>query len=283
LPGQGRFRSIIVGRVDVEANVGGSVDKVEFYVDNELKETDTQSPFGWTWNEKMTLPPIHRLKVVGYEGDVEVGSDEIQVLYLNPFGFNFIEFIKRDGEYNESDEATSGILFGDEINQRVNATPTLSIDNNAIYNSVVITGTADGDYVEGDVYLKKGLYKITFTYEKLSDRGQADLFIGGVKILDQFDTYNATVLRNQQTTKFAFLEGGKSAVRLANNGKNGSSSGFKIIFGSIRFELVDGKGNGDVVNIWGADSDEEIVRGTERTISAITGSRFNFTRSRYTS
>jgi hypothetical protein len=87
LPGQGRFRSIIVGLVDVEANVGSSVDKVEFYVDNELKETDTETPFGWIWNENMMFPPIHTLKVVGYDGDIEVGSDEIGVLYINPFGF----------------------------------------------------------------------------------------------------------------------------------------------------------------------------------------------------
>ena len=87
LPGQGRFCSIIVGMVNVEANVGESVDKVEFYVDNELKDTDTEAPYEWTWNEKMMFPPIHTLKVVGYEGDVEVGSEEIRVLYLNPFGF----------------------------------------------------------------------------------------------------------------------------------------------------------------------------------------------------
>jgi hypothetical protein len=87
LPAQGQFRSIIVFGVDVEVDVGSSVNKVEFYVDNELKETDTEAPFEWTWNERMTFPPIHSLKVVGYDGDTEVGSDEIRVLYLNPFGF----------------------------------------------------------------------------------------------------------------------------------------------------------------------------------------------------
>ena len=36
------FRAIIIGKVDVELDVGNtSVDKVEFYVDNELKETGT--------------------------------------------------------------------------------------------------------------------------------------------------------------------------------------------------------------------------------------------------
>ena len=87
LPGQGQFRAIIIGKVDVEVEVGSSVDKVEFYVDNELKETDTEAPYIWTWNERMTFPPIHTLKVVGYDDDVEVGSDEIRLLYINPFAF----------------------------------------------------------------------------------------------------------------------------------------------------------------------------------------------------
>ena len=85
LPGQGRFSAIILGKIDVEVEVDSSIDKVEFYVDDELKESDTVEPYSWIWAEKMMFPPIHTLKVVGYAGDVEVGSDEVGVLYLNPF------------------------------------------------------------------------------------------------------------------------------------------------------------------------------------------------------
>ncbi len=85
LPGQGRFSSIILGKIDVEVEVDGSIDKVEFYVDDELKESDTVAPFSWMWAEKMMFPPIHTLKVIGYADDVEVGSDEVGMLYLNPF------------------------------------------------------------------------------------------------------------------------------------------------------------------------------------------------------
>jgi hypothetical protein len=87
LPGQGRFRSIVIFSVDVEVEVGSSVNKVEFYVDNALKDTDTEVPYKWTWNESMAIPPIRNLKVVGYDGDTEIGSDEIGLLYINPFGF----------------------------------------------------------------------------------------------------------------------------------------------------------------------------------------------------
>jgi hypothetical protein len=87
LPSQGQFRSIIIGKVDVEVEVGSSVNKVEFYVDNELKETDTQAPYGWIWDERMLFPPIHQLKVIGYNGETEIGSDEIRLLYINLFSF----------------------------------------------------------------------------------------------------------------------------------------------------------------------------------------------------
>ena len=88
LPGQGRFNSIVVGMVNVEVDIGNnSVDKLEFYVDNELKANDTEAPYEWMWDERMTVPPMKTLKVIGYFDDVEVGNDERSVLYINPFLF----------------------------------------------------------------------------------------------------------------------------------------------------------------------------------------------------
>jgi hypothetical protein len=88
LPGQGRFNAIVIGAVNVEVDIGNtSADKVEFYVDNELKDNDTEAPYEWKWDDRMIVPRIHSLKVVGYENDVEVGSDEIRLLFINPLGF----------------------------------------------------------------------------------------------------------------------------------------------------------------------------------------------------
>jgi hypothetical protein len=88
LPGQGRFNGIVIGMVEVEVNaINPDINKVEFYVDNELKETLTEEPYTWTWNERMVVPPIHQLKVIGYNDDIEIGNDEIHLLYINPFGF----------------------------------------------------------------------------------------------------------------------------------------------------------------------------------------------------
>ena len=80
------FRAIIIGIVDIEVEIENeSIDKIELYVDNELKTTISESPFTWSWNEGLRPPPIHNLKVIAYSGDQEIGSDEIRVLYINPF------------------------------------------------------------------------------------------------------------------------------------------------------------------------------------------------------
>ncbi|HEC82162.1 MAG TPA: hypothetical protein ENI42_07070 [Thermoplasmatales archaeon] len=77
--------AIVVGPVTVEVEVeNGPVDKVEFYVDGVLKETDMVSPFEWTWDEHSLVPPIHSLKVVAYSGE-ETVSDEMFLIYINPF------------------------------------------------------------------------------------------------------------------------------------------------------------------------------------------------------
>ena len=76
--------AIVVGWINVEVNVeSGPVDKVEFYVDNELRETDMESPYEWRWNEHSLLPPVHCLKVVGYSG-AETAEDMIFLVYINP-------------------------------------------------------------------------------------------------------------------------------------------------------------------------------------------------------
>ena len=86
LPPMMPFRAIVIGWVTVEVEAqNGAAEKVEFYVDNSLKATVTETPYEWIWKESMVVPPFHVLKAVGYAGG-ETASDEIRVLYLNPFG-----------------------------------------------------------------------------------------------------------------------------------------------------------------------------------------------------
>lgn len=188
-----------------------------------------------------------------------------------------LELIKRGGDYNESDEATSGNFFFDELSQRTTGGDFQhAIDTAVIYNSSWFNGDqADLDDFEGDVYLKKGLYKVTLSYKTQSNKGILDLYMGGVKVFDQFDMYTAGAVVNNLTTHFAFLEGGKTTVRGIVNGKNGSSSAYSCVLYNLRVELVSGKGNGDTQMIFPTDNDIELVAGTAPTVGISTSRRFN--------
>ncbi|MGC9308869.1 MAG: Ig-like domain-containing protein [Thermoplasmatota archaeon] len=72
------FQAIVIGKITVEAEATAAVS---FYVDGELQHTDSEAPYEWVWDTGLQPPPIHTLRA-------EAGgeSDEIGVLYINPFG-----------------------------------------------------------------------------------------------------------------------------------------------------------------------------------------------------
>ena len=59
--------TFVLGKINVEAQVNGEagfVEKVEFYLDNQLKATDTEEPYSWSWNQLSFFR--HTLKIVAY-------------------------------------------------------------------------------------------------------------------------------------------------------------------------------------------------------------------------
>ncbi len=72
------IQAIVVGKITVQAEATAAVS---FYVDGELQHTDSEAPYEWVWDTGLQPPPIHTLRA-------EAGgeSDEIGVLYVNPFG-----------------------------------------------------------------------------------------------------------------------------------------------------------------------------------------------------
>jgi len=79
-------RTIIFGDVDIKAFVHGyywmdplDVDKVEFYIDNDLKYTGTSAPYQWKWDEKSLLKRKHTITAKAYEGSEVVSEKKIQV------------------------------------------------------------------------------------------------------------------------------------------------------------------------------------------------------------
>jgi len=67
---------IVIGSINIEVQVSGEarIEKIEFYIDDELKATDTTKPYAWTWSEK-TLGR-HIIKAVAYGNTGERVSDE---------------------------------------------------------------------------------------------------------------------------------------------------------------------------------------------------------------
>jgi hypothetical protein len=69
---------IIVGPITIEAEVtGGNGFQVEFYIDNELKTTDSSSPFEYPWWELSFGTHTIEVKLVGY-----AVSDSVQVIKI---------------------------------------------------------------------------------------------------------------------------------------------------------------------------------------------------------
>ncbi|HEC82487.1 MAG TPA: hypothetical protein ENI53_01195 [Thermoplasmatales archaeon] len=70
------FKPFIFGKVNVEAMSSLDTSKVEFYIDNELKYSDFESPFQWTWKE--IAIGKHEIKVIAYNENGKA-EDSIEV------------------------------------------------------------------------------------------------------------------------------------------------------------------------------------------------------------
>lgn len=60
--------TVVFGSIEVEVQAvdnKSGINRVEFYVDNELRKTDTISPYSWTWREQAFFK--HSLKVIVYD------------------------------------------------------------------------------------------------------------------------------------------------------------------------------------------------------------------------
>ena len=78
------FTPVIIGEISVEAyvtNEGYDIERVEFFIDNELKSTDYEYPYEYLWDEK-TIGQ-RTLKAIAYDIDEKEMTDEIGVLIFN--------------------------------------------------------------------------------------------------------------------------------------------------------------------------------------------------------
>ena len=72
-------KAFIIGSMIIEANTNGN--RVEFYIDDELKHIDNTLPFSWTWNEFAF--GTHEIMVKAYDAEENVATDKINVVIFN--------------------------------------------------------------------------------------------------------------------------------------------------------------------------------------------------------
>lgn len=75
--------TVIIGKitVGVDAYSVHNMEKVEFYVDDELRFTDYEAPYEWLWDEAVFFR--HKIKVIAYDKVGNRASAEIRVCIFN--------------------------------------------------------------------------------------------------------------------------------------------------------------------------------------------------------
>ena len=68
----------IGGQWTITAQASGDVNRVEFYVDNQLQQNSTSSPYKWSFNTADYTLGVHTIKAVGYnlEGQTTIAQAE---------------------------------------------------------------------------------------------------------------------------------------------------------------------------------------------------------------
>ncbi len=70
--------------VIAEASDDKGIQKVEFYVDNELKETDYASPYEWIWDTTSYPSGSHTIKAMAYDTANQTAEDSISITVDQP-------------------------------------------------------------------------------------------------------------------------------------------------------------------------------------------------------
>jgi len=75
-------KPLIIGKINITVDSSdddSGVMKVEFYIDNDLRASDTDEPYYFIWKEKRLFRHRHIIKVVAYDNAGNIASDKILV------------------------------------------------------------------------------------------------------------------------------------------------------------------------------------------------------------
>jgi len=74
--------TVLIGPIEVTVEASepqSGIDRVEFYLYNDLQETDYEAPYEWTWQRGELSRHRFRIEVIVYDNDVDYSQDEISV------------------------------------------------------------------------------------------------------------------------------------------------------------------------------------------------------------
>lgn len=73
--------TLIIGGITLTVDASPEIQKVEFYVDDTLKHTDSHAPFEWKWDDPAFL--LYKLRIIGYTDTGDTHFDSLNVRIFN--------------------------------------------------------------------------------------------------------------------------------------------------------------------------------------------------------
>jgi hypothetical protein len=73
--------TVIIGQITLIANSRGDIrfDRVEFWVNREIKNRDSRPPYEWTWNERTI--GWNTLRIIAFKGERTISDDMKAFVY----------------------------------------------------------------------------------------------------------------------------------------------------------------------------------------------------------
>ena len=202
--------------IKVDARDDSGIDRVEFYIDGELKHVDDRAPYSWFWIAKpLGLAEKHTIEVRAYDIHGNLQTDSITVVRLRSGVFLGLALLTMG----------SGLIAGKLLAEKpeepsppaeppaeVNAPPVASIDvaeKGYVGEEIILNAShsydpdgeiisyrwdfGDGAIAEGEVvthvYKEAGRYRITL--EVMDDGGETDTAEAYIEILQREGSISA--------------------------------------------------------------------------------------------
>jgi len=98
--------------IEVLASHSSGINKVEFYIDDELRSTDSTSAFSYTWNTTFEEEGLHRIRAQAYNNEGYSSDSEIEVTVRNQCHLNIFY---SSGGVTTPDTGTYSYDYGTEV------------------------------------------------------------------------------------------------------------------------------------------------------------------------